>query len=95
MEVKFLKTKTKVILPPECEIFAVEEAYQKLNAKKIVEKPVEIDFSKVSTIDTTFIQLIVSLIKTVKAAGKTYSIKNLSEEIKKKFELYGIDLNDL
>ncbi|MGA1846608.1 STAS domain-containing protein [Deferribacter abyssi] len=94
MKVEELKTKIKVTFPDECEIFVVEKAKEKLLKSLDNEKLIEIDLTKIKSIDTTFVQLILSYLKTLKNEEKKYNIKGISEKAIQVFELYGINLND-
>ncbi|BAI80667.1 conserved hypothetical protein [Deferribacter desulfuricans SSM1] len=97
MKVEQLKTKIKVIFPEECEIFSVEESKNELitifDSGEYKEKLVEIDLSKVESIDTTFFQLILSFIKTLKNEEVKYKVKSVSERVQQVFELYGVKLD--
>ena len=92
MKVEELKTKIKVIFPNESEIFAVEEAKDKLVKTLETKKLIEIDFERVNSIDTTFVQLYLSYVKTLKNEDKKFQVKNISTCVKTVLELYGINI---
>jgi ABC-type transporter Mla MlaB component len=94
MEIKELKTKVKVGFPEESEIFMAEEFLEELSKVSLKEKPVEIDFSAVQTLDTVFFQLAVSVIKTINSSNNKITLKS-SEALENAEALYGINLGDL
>ncbi|ADD69475.1 hypothetical protein Dacet_2721 [Denitrovibrio acetiphilus DSM 12809] len=94
MEINELKTKIKIVFPEESEIFMAEEFISELTGIDMDKKPVELDFSGVKTLDTVFIQLALSIIKTVKIHNNKVSIKT-SEVLEETEKLYGISLKGL
>lgn len=90
MEIKELKTKVKVVFPEESEIFMAEEFLAELKEVNLSEKPVELDLSAISTIDTVFVQLLISIIKTLNDKGNKYTIKT-SEVLEDAAGLCGVD----
>ncbi len=90
MEIKELKTKIKIVFPPEeSEIFMAEEFLEELGGKvSLAEKPVEIDMSMVESVDTVFLQLAVSIIKTINKHNNKVTLK-MSEAIENAQGLYG------
>jgi len=94
MEIKELKTKIKIVFPEESEIFMAEEFLDGLKDINLSEKPVELDMSGVQTIDTVFLQLVISVIKTIKTQNNTLILKS-SEVLDNAQALYGVDLVSL
>jgi ABC-type transporter Mla MlaB component len=94
MEIKELKTKVKVGFPEESEIFMAEEFLEDLSKVSLKEKPVELDFSEVRTLDTVFFQLAVSIIKTVNNSNNKVTLKT-SEALENAEALYGINLGEM
>lgn len=91
MEIKELKTKVKVTFPEESEIFMAEVFLEALNGANLSEKPVELDLSGVKTIDTVFVQLLISILKTLNTLGNKVTLKS-SEALDNASELYGVDI---
>ena len=91
MEIKELKTKVKIVFPEESEIFMAEEFLSEVQKTDLSEKPVELDFSAVKSIDTVFIQLALSIIKTIHTRGNRAVIKS-SEAVGEALAVYGIQL---
>jgi len=94
MEIKELKTKIKVVFPEESEIFMAEEFLEELGGVNLGEKVVELDMSAVTSVDTVFLQLAVSIIKTINKHNNKVTIK-LSEAFENAQTLYGIDLDSV
>ncbi|PLX67059.1 MAG: hypothetical protein C0603_10370 [Denitrovibrio sp.] len=94
MEIKELKTKIKVVFTEESEIFMAEEFLEELGGVNLGEKVVELDMSAVTSVDTVFLQLAVSIIKTINKHNNKVTIK-LSEAFENAQTLYGIDLDSV
>jgi anti-anti-sigma regulatory factor len=93
MEVKELKTKIKVTFPDESEIFMAEEFLSLFNGVSFAGKELEADMGKVSSMDTVFLQIALSLFKTAKDAGAKISVKSC-ESFDKLLSLYGLHIQD-
>jgi ABC-type transporter Mla MlaB component len=71
-----------------------EEFLEDLSKVSLKEKPVELDFSEVRTLDTVFFQLAVSIIKTVNNSNNKVTLKT-SEALENAEALYGINLGEM
>lgn len=91
MEIKELKTKIKIKFPEEAEIFMAEEFLEAVQGVSLAEKPVELDMSGVRTLDTVFLQLAVSIIKSTKKHNNKVTLKT-GETAGETAALYGLDL---
>lgn len=76
-------------LPKESEIFMIDECFEKIKEAGLDGKNVVVDFKNVESIDTTFIQLVVSMAKTAKHSGSDFDLQNMSDDVKSKFSLFG------
>jgi ABC-type transporter Mla MlaB component len=92
MDIQVQSSSIKITFPEECENFAAGDALQALEELKTDSKAVEIDLSKVKSMDTVFINILVSLINTLKGNGNKYEIISKSEEAKRVLSLYGLKL---
>ncbi|MGE4318445.1 MAG: STAS domain-containing protein [Deferribacterales bacterium] len=94
MEIKELKTKIKIVFPSESEIFMAEEFLEALHGCDISKKEIEADLSDVSTIDTVFLQILISLAKTAADNGQKINIKS-NEAIDSALAAYGMKPDEL
>ena len=92
MDIKAQKSGVRITFPEECENFAAEEALQALQSLKPDANPVEIDLGKVKSMDTVFVNILLSLINTLKKSGRSYNIIAESNEAKRVLTLYGLSL---
>jgi anti-anti-sigma regulatory factor len=91
MDIKPLKSKVRIIFPEECENFMADEALEALKGADLYSRPaVEIDLSAVRTMDTTFVNILVSLLNTLKEKGIKYEITGKSSEVSRVIGLYGL-----
>ncbi|MGE4266891.1 MAG: STAS domain-containing protein [Deferribacterales bacterium] len=93
MEIKELKTKIKVTFPDESEIFMAEEFLSLFGEISFGGKELEADMTKVSSMDTVFLQITLSLFKTAKDAGSKITLKSC-ESFDKLISLYGLQIQD-
>ena len=91
MEVKELKTKVKIVFPEESEIFMAEEFLEALHGVSLAEKPLDLDFSGVQSLDTVFLQLALGIVKSAEKHSNKYTVKS-SEALEKASALYGINI---
>jgi len=93
IKVRKKKDLLNVKLEGECLIDTVEEAYNKL--KNSMSNPeitqIALDTKGLESIDTSYLQLIISLVKSVKEQGMKLNIKAESEILNEILELYGIN----
>lgn len=94
MEIKELKTKIKITFPDESEIFMAEEFLAAINEQDLTQKEVEIDMSSITSIDTVFLQILISLVKTVKQNGQKISIKT-ADVLNNTMNAYGLNIDEL
>ncbi|WP_022849673.1 STAS domain-containing protein [Limisalsivibrio acetivorans] len=92
MDVKVLKTKVKIVFPEESENFMAIDMLDKLEDADFSERSAEIDLSKVQTFDTSFVNILCSVVNSAKDAGANYTVKEPADEVKNKLKLYGIEL---
>lgn len=90
MEIKAQKSGVRIIFPEECENFAAEESLEALQALRPDENLVEIDLGGVKSMDTVFVNILVSLINTLKKSGRKYEIIAKSDEAVRVLGLYGL-----
>ncbi len=92
IKVRKKKDLLNVKLEGECLIDTVEEAYDKL--KNSMSNPeitqIALDMKGLESIDTSYLQLIISLCKSVKEQGLKLNIKPESEIFDEILGLYGI-----
>ncbi|TCK61868.1 STAS domain-containing protein [Seleniivibrio woodruffii] len=93
MEVKELKNKIKVTFPAESEIFMAEEFLSLFGEISFGGKELEADFSKVTSMDTVFLQIALSLFKTARAEGSKITLKSC-EQLDKLTDIYGLPIQD-
>ncbi|MCD8492946.1 MAG: STAS domain-containing protein [Geovibrio sp.] len=68
-----------------------EDALSALQGADLASKPAaEIDLSAVRTMDTTFVNILVSLLNTLKEKGIKYEITGRSSEASRVMGLYGL-----
>jgi anti-anti-sigma regulatory factor len=92
IDIKSLKAKVRIVFPEECENFMAEETLEALKEAQLGDKPVEIELGGVKTMDTTFVNIFVSLINTLKAGGQKYAVKSSNDEVQRQLSLYGISI---
>ncbi|QAR33762.1 STAS domain-containing protein [Geovibrio thiophilus] len=93
MDIKPLKSKLRIIFPGECENFMAEEALAALQNTDLTSKTAaEIDLSAVRTMDTTFVNILISLLNTLKEKGIKYEITGKSSEASRVTGLYGLGI---
>jgi len=93
MDIRPLKSKLKIVFPEECENFMAEETLSMLKEANLAAKPAaEIDLSAVRTMDTTFVNILVSLLNTLKKKGIKYEITGKSSEVSRVMGLYGLGI---
>ncbi len=94
MEIKELKTKIKIVFPSESEIFMAEEFLSALHECDLSKKEIEADLSEVGTIDTVFLQILISLVKTAAKNGQKINLKS-NEAIDCALAAYGMKPDEL
>lgn len=94
MEIKELKNKIRVVFPPESEIFMAEEFLNALHEFDTPQKEIEADLSAVTSIDTVFLQILISLAKTAKQNGQKISIKTAAA-LDTALSAYGLTIDEL
>ncbi len=75
------------------EFVTIKHIKQFLDEVKTVlmtEKDIVLDFSKAKRLDLSVVQVILSLLKTARAEGKTVKFKGVNDTIKKQLKLCGV-----
>jgi len=93
MELRREEDKLILCVPSSASIFEVEEDFLKICDELVVNslKKIEIDTSQIEEFDTAYLQLLLSIINTVKDRFEI-SITGNNKIFKETLELYGIDL---
>lgn len=94
MEIKELKNKIRVVFPAESEIFMAEEFLGAMQEFSTPKKEIEADLSAVESMDTVFLQILISLAKTAGQNGQKISIKT-AEASEKALTAYGMSIDEL
>lgn len=81
----------RIVFPEECENFMAETALEALLNLDLEDKTdAQIDLSGVRTLDTTFVNIILSLVNTLKGKGIKYEFLEKSDEAVRVLGLYGL-----
>jgi len=94
MEIKELKNKLRISFPAESEIFLAEEFLNALHEHDLSKKEIEADLSTVESLDTVFLQILISIANTAKQNGQKLTIKS-SDALNSAVSAYGIKIDEL
>lgn len=86
-EILHEELQSKVSLDGDLDIDVTEIMEEEIAPKLINSNDVEIDFEKVSFVDSSGIGLLITLVTDLQQQGKNVFIKNLSSDVKQVFSL--------
>ncbi len=81
-------------LPSDCTIAKVEAETENIRSQLKSAGRIELNAERVEEIDTSYLQVLLSLKKTAEARGIVFSASGMSDAILRACELYGVTLSN-
>lgn len=80
----------QLILRENTSIKTIKTLHDQLRDALAEDGEIAIDFSQLSRVDLSVVQLILSAVKSARKSGRTLKFKHVSEEIRSQFQLAGL-----